>query len=141
MRGRRKSSILGIFMGIIWGISIVMIVFGYNERKSIHKLEVPEYSLKPETMLDALDNRDYVSFLRDVAFSKEDGFTEDYSEIHSKLFAVADCINSTAFEQVYLAEGELDMFDYYEEKRLNAFEKTGNLEFVIDEVNYAFINR
>lgn len=141
MRGKKKGSALGVFIGIIWGISIILIVFAYNRSKTVYKMEVPEYAISPDTMLDALDRQDYLQFQRYIRYAKEDGITKDTSEIYAKLFAVSDYIDSVAFEAVFLLEDDSERVDYYEAKRQEALNNVGNLEFVINEINNSFLNR
>jgi len=136
MRGRNKKriSVLGILIGIMWAASFILIIAGYYERNK----ETESYAPSADNLLYYVDNQDYSGLRSSVSSARYAGVTEDTHEVYREIFAVSDYVDATAFAYVYEMNNDVEMTQYYYDKCNEAFMNMGDLEFTATEVERAF---
>ena len=131
---KRKISILGIVLGIMWAATIIFIVSGINRYGSSD-----DYTPSLSNLANLLERQEFARFHESVGWYKEAGIAYSESEVHGEMYATVDFIDALMGEAAYTAQGDERMADFYEQKKEDAIIEMEDLAFLADQIEKRFL--
>lgn len=133
MRGKSnkiKPSILGIILGIVWGLLVVVLVA--KKEKIVGE---DTYYITDAYLLNNIESQNFSRFRDSAEMVREYGEPKEDTKVHYEIMACADYIDALACLKVYHDAGDKEMTDYYMGKLEAALNEMGSLTFVAREIN------
>lgn len=129
-----KKSKFPVFMGIIWGL---MVVVGIMEAISIFSYKEPYYK-RAESISNNIATREFGEMCMLLNNQISNGLNLKEAPEYSELLAVKAYVEAEGLYRMYAANDKPERAEYYYNKMQSAGEKLGRFAYLEDEMDRYF---